>query len=82
VSVDCSTGSARGFALTSNIGGGDYARNEGRLVFKKYGDTYFLSEIWSPDRTQGSALLKTKTEREMARNTQPSETAQVLLALR
>ena len=82
LSVDSSIGSARGFALTYNIGGDEYAHNEGRLVFKKYGDTYFLSEAWSPDRTQGTSLLETKTERELARNIQPSETGQVLVALR
>ena len=40
-------------------------RDEGKLIFSRYGDEYFLSEIWGPD-TDGRALAKTKREKEVA----------------
>jgi len=41
---------------------------EAKLVFHRYGSTYFLSEIWHPNTDRGYELRKSKTEREMARN--------------
>ena len=38
---------------------------EARLVFNKYGDKHFLAEAWtSLDTRYGSALIKSRTERE------------------
>jgi len=51
--------------------------DEGKLVFNKYGDSYFLSQIWSPGYDQGRGFPKTKAEREMAR-TIPGEVVAVL----
>jgi hypothetical protein len=82
LSVDCVTCSARAFALTHKVGGGYSASTEGRLVFDKYGDTYFLSQVWSPGYAQGGALPTSKTEREIARTAPPAETSQILLARR
>ena len=46
-----------------------------KLVFHRYGDTYFLSQIWGGDEGAGSALLPSKAERviahEMATITRP-----------
>jgi len=39
----------------------------GRLVFHRYGESYFLSQIWSPGYDQGRELRKSKTELEVAR---------------
>ena len=37
-------------------------------MFNKYGDKYFLAEVWSsPDSMNGAALLQSKAERETAR---------------
>ena len=41
-----------------------------RLVFNKYGDKYFLSQIWAEGITSGAELRKTPTElKASARNT-------------
>lgn len=38
-----------------------------RLVFHRYGDTYFLSEVWAGGNLTGKALFPSNTERAMAR---------------
>jgi hypothetical protein len=40
----------------------------GKLVFNRYGDSYFLAQIWSPGYDQGRQLPKSKAELEIARN--------------
>ena len=44
------------------------APKEAKLVFNRYGNSYFLSEIWHAGIDRGYQLPKSKTEREMARN--------------
>lgn len=39
---------------------------EGRLVFNRYGDQYFLSTVWEPGNNTGCALRMSKREKEMA----------------
>jgi hypothetical protein len=41
------------------------ARHGGKLVFHRYGDTYFLSEIWGPGN-DGREIPTTRRERELA----------------
>jgi hypothetical protein len=38
-----------------------------RLVFHRYGDNYFLAEIWSGDASAGQALARSAREKELAR---------------
>jgi hypothetical protein len=44
------------------------------LVFHKYGNSYFLSEIWT-GLGQGRQLPKSEREKELARETRGSEVA-------
>jgi hypothetical protein len=69
LSLECYACRAHGFTVTYGIGGGVNPPDEGRLVFNKYGDTYYLSEVWKPGDAQGGALAKSKTEREIVRTT-------------
>jgi hypothetical protein len=39
-----------------------------KLVFNRYGDQYFLSEIWTEGNDAGYQLAKSRREVEMARN--------------
>ena len=39
-----------------------------KLVFNRYGDRYFLSQIWVAGEKAGHALPKTHRERELARD--------------
>jgi hypothetical protein len=53
------------------------APGKAKLVFSRYGDQYFLSEIWMEGSTVGHKLPKTHRELEMAKN----ETAQQVVIL-
>ena len=50
------------------------ARSKPELVFHKYGNSYFLSEIWT-GLGQGRQLPKSEREKELARETRGSEVA-------
>jgi len=41
--------------------------DQSKLVFHKYGDQYFLSEIWAAGDTRGWQVPATKSERELSR---------------
>jgi len=43
-------------------------REIGELVFHRYGDRYFLAEVWDADRSTGSQIPTTAQERERAQN--------------
>jgi len=42
-------------------------KNYARLVFHRYGDRYFLSQVWSQGESIGHELLKGRQERAMER---------------
>ena len=42
--------------------------SQGKLVFNKYGDEYFLSQVWRAGSSTGSELRKTRREAEVAAN--------------
>jgi hypothetical protein len=39
-----------------------------KLIFRRYGETNFLSQIWESDEIQGRQLLKSRTERSVERD--------------
>jgi hypothetical protein len=49
----------------------------GKLVFNRYGDSYFLSQIWSPGYDSGRALQKSKAEVEIARTVDRVQSASI-----
>jgi hypothetical protein len=49
-------------------------KSESVLVFHKYGNSYFLSEIWTGE-SQGRQLFKSEREKELARETSGSKVA-------
>lgn len=52
----------------------------GTLVFNRYGDTYFLSQVWKPGTNTGRTLRKSKREIELASNLRSGQ--QTLLTLK
>ena len=56
--------------------------DKGKMVFHRYGNTYFLSQIWRGGREFGSQLKKTGAEREMAKSRTPGEETSVFASLR
>jgi hypothetical protein len=55
------------------------APETGVVEFKRYGDTYFLAKIWSPNSPDGAALPKTPLEKELARAAPPIRTEAILI---
>ena len=55
-------------ALTRSAQAGK-AQEQAKLVFKRYGDRYFLAEVWHAGTDQGRVLGTSKIEQELARNT-------------
>jgi hypothetical protein len=41
-------------------------QTESKLVFNRYGDRYFLSQVWTEGNSRGRQLLKSAREKEMA----------------
>ena len=44
--------------------------NSAKLIFNRYGDQYFLSQVWSGEETDGRGLIKSRREREVAKGNQ------------
>ena len=42
-------------------------KNKGTLVFNRYGDQYFLSQVWPAGASTGRQLYKSRSEREVRR---------------
>jgi hypothetical protein len=58
---------ASALITVTNLGDASPGKAVDRLVFNKYGDTYFLGEIWNSQAyPPGTAVVKSKTEREVA----------------
>lgn len=53
-----------------------------RLVFHRYGERYFLSQIWIQGSASGRQMPISARETELAKNNQPSENVIVLASLR
>lgn len=54
-------------------------QEKGKLIFHKYGDQYFLSQIWTPGSHSGRELLMPRLERELGKN--PIERRTIVLAI-
>ena len=50
-----------------------------KLVFTKYDNDYFLSEVWDENSASGEGLFKTKAERELAANIRSAHAAEVAM---
>ena len=55
-------------------------KDRAMLIFKRYGNSYFLAQIWTPGSAEGREVLKSKaeraTEQELAKNPSRGELAQ------
>jgi hypothetical protein len=58
--------SAASAFINTNAVAAANVQTESKLVFNRYGDRYFLSEVWSEGNSQGRQLLKTAREKEIA----------------
>ena len=52
----------------------------GKLVFQRYGTSFFLNEVWSQDNNTGQTLAPSAWEKEMARRQKQPQQILVVLA--
>ena len=52
--------------------------DKGKLVFHRYGDQYFLSEVWPVGATTGRAVAKSDAERDLEKKANQSPVSQKL----
>lgn len=50
-----------------------FLKNKGTLVFNRYGDQYFLSQVWPAGSSTGRKLLRSRRERELSKNSSPGK---------
>ena len=81
LSIDRRDGRRGEFVLTSSIRAGA-VQPESKLVFHRYGDRYFLSQVWEAGDDEGRELPKSRRERalerELAKNGSKSQTVAVI----
>jgi hypothetical protein len=68
-------------AVTANEIVGKKQIEPARLVFHRYGESYFLAEIWTGDTSIGRALAPSPREKELAQNGAAPTLAVIRLAL-
>jgi len=74
-------GSNSGFVLTHDVIQ-NKAPNHGSVVFERYGDTYYLRQIWTAGNNTGSECPKGRAEKasmKVAKNDQPPSTVELAL---
>lgn len=54
---------------------------DSKLIFKRYGQEYFLSQVWMSGRSTGGELSKTKREQSLARDFARSATNTETIAI-
>jgi|SRR4030095_6425234 hypothetical protein len=54
------------------------ATDKGKLVFHRYGDQYFLSEVWPAGATTGRVMAKSGAERDLEKKASQSPVSQKL----
>lgn len=57
------------------------AQENARLVFSRYENEYFLSEVWTPANSTGFGLSKSRSERSLARHAGDKTAERVAIAL-
>jgi hypothetical protein len=55
------------------------SQDGGRLLFRRYGDTNYLYQVWMPGHGEGRQFVRSRTERETLRGLKSSSLAQVQL---
>ncbi len=67
------------FCATFNVGGN---QSQSKLVFHKYGNHYFLAEVWFARESYGHKVLESKREKEIRISQHNVKPQEVYLAMR
>lgn len=76
--VDRKDATASAF-LNTNAAVANEIQSESKLIFNRYGDRYFLSQVWTQGSSGGRQLLKSAREKEVAQFAKMETEGQVTL---
>jgi hypothetical protein len=76
VSREDSTASA---FINTNAAVSSTPQAQSKLIFNRYGNRYFLSQVWSAGNSQGRQLVKSAREKEIALTAKMETEGQVIL---
>jgi hypothetical protein len=71
--------SATSAFLVTNAAVSAEPQSESKLIFNRYGERYFLSQVWTEGNSQGRQLLKSAREKEMSQIAKNETRGQVTL---
>ena len=66
LAVSSRDGNHKAIRLTKAVSSSKVVRRAS-LTFRRYGNTYYLAQVWIPGATEGRETLKSKAERSMER---------------
>ncbi len=81
VLIRCSDASASAMVIT-NAAQANERQSGSKLVFNRYGNRYFLSQVWTAGSIRGRQLLKSPGEKEIAQVASIETKAEVTLVAR
>jgi len=81
VLIRCSDANASAMVL-SNAAQAKETQTQSKLVFKRYDNRYFLSQVWKAGSIRGRELLKSQAEKEIAQSASIKRTGEVALVAR
>jgi hypothetical protein len=71
--------SAASAFINTNAAVASEPKTESKLIFNRYGDRYFLSQVWTAGNACGRQLLKSTREKEMTHTAKLENQGQVTL---
>ena len=74
-------GSGTAFVMASQFENNPGSSSKSRLIFNKYGDQYFLSQVWMEDGAIGCKLAPSKKEKEAMNTTTSSNKAREVVQI-
>ena len=81
VLIRCSDASTSAMVL-SNAAQAKDIQTQSKLIFKRYGNRYFLTQVWSEGSSHGRELIKSKAQKEAAQSARLETTGEVTLIAR
>jgi hypothetical protein len=79
--IHCSDSSASAIVIT-NAAQAKELSSESKLVFNRYGNRYFLSQVWTAGSIHGRQLLKSPREEEVAQSARLETKGEITLVAR
>jgi hypothetical protein len=67
--------------MATALNGGTTFHSDGRLVFRRYGDQYFLHDVWQADSADGVSCLTTKEEKALAHSEKAQNAQRMQVAI-